>query len=277
MSETDTSRNGTGNMGHTSEQTDPACCPVVELRQYTLKPGRRDELITLFERHFLEGQEQYNMQILGQFRRRTAPDQFVWLRGFSDMEVRRQALQGFYGGPIWQEHCAAANATMLDSDNVLLLKPARVTSGLRGDSSRRPALDAQDPAGDLVIATIYTFNAPVENPFIEFFETQIIPVLGVAGAALLGYYVTEPAENTFPQLPVRADGHVFVWFASFADEQAYAAYQAALTDSQVWITSLAPTLQRWLAGPEEVLELAPTRRSLVRHRTEEQRAGIGAP
>lgn len=79
MSEIDASRNGAGKVGDMLEHADPVCCPVVELRQYTLKPGRRDDLITLFERYFLEGQEQYGMQILGQFRRRTDPDHFVWL------------------------------------------------------------------------------------------------------------------------------------------------------------------------------------------------------
>jgi hypothetical protein len=31
----------------------PSSHPVVELRQYTLKSGRRDELIEIFERHFI--------------------------------------------------------------------------------------------------------------------------------------------------------------------------------------------------------------------------------
>lgn len=266
MSEMRRSRNGGIDARHTQEFASPVSCPIVELRQYTLKPGRRDELIALFERQFLEGQEQYGMQILGQFRRRTHPDQFVWLRGFPDMDVRRQALQSFYSGPIWQAHGRAANATMLDSDNVLLLKPARATSGLRSDSSHRPAMDAQDSVGGLVLATIYAFDAPVESRCVECFETQIAPVLGTAGAALLGYYVTEPAENTFPALPVRDGEHVFVWFASFADEEAYAAYQTALTANPTWTTSLVPALPRWLSRPEEVLELVPTRRSFVRHR-----------
>lgn len=248
-----------------AERAAPECCPVVELRQYTLKPGRRDDLIALFEQHFLEGQEQYSMRILGQFRRCAIPDQFVWLRGFSDMEARREALAGFYGGPVWREHRATANDTMLDSDNVLLLKPARATSGLRLDSSRRPALDAPETDGGIVIATIYAFDAPVDNAFIEFFETRIAPAIQSAGASLLGYYVTEPAENNFPQLPVREGEHVFVWSASFADEAAYAAYQTALAGSEEWNASLAPALREWLAKPEEVLELAPTRRSLLRH------------
>ena len=31
------------------------CCPVIELRQYVMKPGRCDDLIALFEEHFIEG------------------------------------------------------------------------------------------------------------------------------------------------------------------------------------------------------------------------------
>ena len=232
MTEVHSEREREGQAQHTKDAADPVCCPVVELRQYTLKPGRRDELITLFEHHFLEGQEQYGMQILGQFRRRTDPDQFVWLRGFPDMEERRRALQGFYSGPIWQEHRRAANDTMRDSDNVLLLKPVRIASGLHGDPANRPAMDGEGEAGGMVIATVYGFEEPVESQFVECFETQIVSVLCEAGATFLGYYVTEPAENTFPQLPVREGEHVFVWFASFASERAYTAYQGAVTTNQ---------------------------------------------
>jgi hypothetical protein len=267
MSETRASRNEEEG-GHTAGQTPPVCCTVLELRQYTLKPERRDELIALFERHFLEGQEQYGMQILGQFRHRSNPDLFVWLRGFSDMQARQQTLQGFYGGPIWQAHSSAANATMLDSDNVLLLKPVHPTSGVRGDSSTRPAMDAQEGTGGMVIATIYAFDEPVDAHFIEFFEGQMVPLLSAAGAVLLGYYVTEPAQNTFPALPVREGEHVFVWFASFADEEAYATYRTAFSANEARIISLAPTSQGWPVKQEEVLELLPTRRSFLRHRLE---------
>jgi hypothetical protein len=31
--------------------------PIVELRQYTLRPGQRDVLIDLFDREFVESQE----------------------------------------------------------------------------------------------------------------------------------------------------------------------------------------------------------------------------
>jgi hypothetical protein len=47
---------------------DARSCPVIELRQYTLKPGQRDTLIDLFDRHFVESQEAVGMTIIGQFR-----------------------------------------------------------------------------------------------------------------------------------------------------------------------------------------------------------------
>ena len=49
------------------------CCTVVELRQYTLHPSRRDDLIDLFDREFVETQEAAGMHIVGQFREPRRP------------------------------------------------------------------------------------------------------------------------------------------------------------------------------------------------------------
>ncbi|WP_199486585.1 NIPSNAP family protein [Actinomadura logoneensis] len=77
---------------------------MIELRRYTLRPGRRDELIELFDREFVEPQEEAGTVVFGQFRDMDDPDRFVWLRGFRDMAVRRDALTAFSGGPVWAEH-----------------------------------------------------------------------------------------------------------------------------------------------------------------------------
>jgi NIPSNAP len=112
--------------GENSKQVRPSrlCCPVVELRQYTLHPGKRDVLIDLFDREFIEPQEALGIKVIGQFRDLDRSDRFVWLRGFHDMTSRAKALTDFYSGPVWKAHREAANATMIDSDNVLLLRPA---------------------------------------------------------------------------------------------------------------------------------------------------------
>lgn len=250
----------------TSAQAEGVCCPIIELRHYLHHPGRREEFITLFDEYFIEEQERYGALIPGQFRDRTNPDRFVWLRGFRDMQTRRTALHDFYHvSPLWHTHRTEANDTISDVSNVFLLRPARVATGFCFDPANRPARDAPEVAGGIIIATIYAFDALVDSHFVAFFESTMIPLLRQAGATLLGHFVTEPAENTYPELPVREGENVFVWFASFADEAAYKSYHSVLAQSQEWITSIVPVLQTWGASLEETLELLPTRRSLLRH------------
>ena len=146
----------------------PLCCPVVELRQYTLHPGKRDVLIELFDREFVETQEEVGMKIIGQFRDLDHQDRFVWLRGFRDMTSRAKALNDFYGGPVWKAHRDAANATMIASDNVLLLRPAHPTFGFSLENFKRASVGPM--THEHVIATIYYFAGPVATDFIHFFE-----------------------------------------------------------------------------------------------------------
>src|SRR5437016_8439463 len=55
-------------MENPDSQPPQTCCPIVELRQYTLHPGQRDVLIDLFDREFVESQEALGMKVIGQFR-----------------------------------------------------------------------------------------------------------------------------------------------------------------------------------------------------------------
>src|SRR5438094_1514573 len=236
-------------------------CPVVELRQYTLHPGMRDTLIELFDREFVESQEALGMKIIGQFRDADNPNRFVWLRGFRDMPSRAEALKSFYSGPVWKAHSKAANATMIDSDNVLLLCPARPTSGFSFKNSQRPALGTSDIPKELIVATIYYFSAPSDVDFADFFERSMKPVLRDSGASILAYFITEGSENTFPALPVREGERVFVWFSRFRDEAAYEDHAIALARSPGWRRAVSEALPNRLKGSPEVLRLFPTARS----------------
>jgi hypothetical protein len=76
-----------------------------------------------------------------------------------DMPSRAQALKDFYGGPVWKAHREAANATMIDSDNVLLLHPATPTSGFSLGNKERPRVGASEARSELIVATIYYNDA----------------------------------------------------------------------------------------------------------------------
>jgi hypothetical protein len=235
--------------------------PIVELRRYTLHPGRRDELIELFEREFIESQEAVGIQVLGQFYDLEDPNQFVWLRGFNDMDARRASLNAFYGGPIWKMHRDAANATMIDSDNVLLLRLAHPTSGFTFKNGKRPVRGGHAFRDGLVVAMIYYLNKSVTSDFIHYFENTIHPELMEADISVLGYFVTEDSHNTFPQLPVREGETVFVWFAGFQDQDSYDSRFAKLEKSTLWRDEISRFLKRHLKGKPEILRLAPTPRS----------------
>ncbi|MBI3676232.1 MAG: NIPSNAP family protein [Proteobacteria bacterium] len=221
---------------------------IVELRQYTLKSGARDTLIALFEREFVESQEAAGMTLIGQFTDADNPDRFVWLRGFADMESRAEALASFYGGCVWKANREAANATMIDSDNVLLLRPAWKDSNFANDGARAPRGTTATPPG-FVTATICSFDRGVTDAFIESFRDTMPARISAAGAKFLAALATEPSPNTFPALPVREGEHVFLWFSLFGNAD------------NAQPVSLSMALQRSLSKPVEILRLYPTPRS----------------
>lgn len=242
----------------------PADCAVIELRQYTLNPGARETLIELFDREFVETQEAVGAAVIGQFRDLDRPDCFVWLRGFADMHARRQALTAFYGGPVWKAHRDAANATMVDSDDVLLLRPAWPGAGFDTGSRQRPAVGSDAVREELVIARIYSLDAPVDAALVEWFRQEAVSFFEELGAKTTAVLVTGKAPNDFTALPVREGEDVLAWFARFDDQAAYARFFDAVTQSRRWNEQLLPVLQKRLRGRPPLLRLMPTARSLLR-------------
>jgi hypothetical protein len=252
---------GVSGARETAEGAARVYSPIVELRQYTLHSGARDVLIDLFDREFIESQEALGIEVIGQFRTPDDPDRFIWLRGYRDMASRKRALEAFYGGPVWQTHRQAANATMIDSDNVLLLRPARANLAFTLGSGPRPAAGDCAPPGTLVAATIYFLRAPAGKGFAEFFERTVRAALIRAGATVLGCFVTEDAPNNFPALPVREGERVFVSFLGFANPAAHEAHLACLARSEQWNGEIARELKLHMERAPEHWRLSPTARS----------------
>lgn len=229
--------------------------PVVDLRQYTTRPGQRDELIEVFDAEFVEGQEADGMHQLGQFRDLDRPDRFVWLRGFPDLESRGPALAAFYGGPVWKEHGPRANPTMLDSDNALLVRPVVTRPGYPSLDSPRPGV-----VPPTVVAGAVYHRSDENDGLPELFAELVEPVLRDTGASPVVVYETIVAENNFPALPLR-DEIVLAWLAVLDDDAAYDAHRDALNRSRAWNRTVLPELERRFAAPAQELRLRPTARS----------------
>ncbi|MFD3915938.1 NIPSNAP family protein [Streptomyces sp. NPDC058603] len=241
---------------------DPAdTIAVIELRQYTLRPGRRDELIELFDREFVETQEEAGMFVLGQFRDLDDPDRFVWLRGFRDMAARHHALTAFYNGPAWAEHGPQANATMLDSDDVLLLRPLSDENGFALSPSRRPRFGTLAP-DRFVSATVWSFP-PGRSDGVALIRDGLLPALHSTGPAPLVALTTETAHNTFPRLPIRSGENVAAVFTSYPAESTCRQHLADVLAHPLVRDEILPGIEREQTTAPRILRLAPTGRSVL--------------
>jgi hypothetical protein len=161
---------------------------VVELRQYTMKPGGREVLTGMFERIFIREQAACGLHVLGVFADADRPDRFVWLRGCRDMAARGLGMHAFYDGPVWRHHRAAANATMVDASYVLMLKPVT-------------AWPAWPRDGEAATWTATVFRLAAEP------DDVLRQRLRASGLAWLE---TEPADNNFPRHAMRRGEWVVV-------------------------------------------------------------------
>jgi hypothetical protein len=229
---------------------------VFELRQYTLYRGQRETLISLFEENFIEPQEIVGAHVVASFRDLDDPDRFVWLRGFQDMRARKQSLEAFYGSsPAWNAHKKQANATMIDSDNVLLLGPLSVSSQLpdEGQSSSESEV--------VYGMTIYYLGDVNTTHFAEFFNCTMLPHLNVLGADPIAILASNELPNNFPRLPIRENDHVFLWMARWPNERIHQSFSAQLRAWSGWRDTAPKTVLPALMRKPEQLRLTPTTRS----------------
>lgn len=226
---------------------------VIELRQYKIVHGKRDAMIALFEREFVDSQEKLGIRLIGQYRDLDDPDRFTWVREFPGMAARAEALNAFYFGPAWQAHRAEANPMLDDNDNVLLLRPAAAGTGF-GPAERREG--AGTPG--IMVATIhYLWKEPTEG-FAAFFQATMRPLLEAAGLPVIAAFVPERAANNFPRLPIREGEKLFVWFTRAGDETSHAHAVAQLGQSTAWRASVTPLLDDFEERPAQILHLKPT-------------------
>jgi hypothetical protein len=230
---------------------------VFELRQYTLRGGRRDTLISLFENHFIESQDAVGADVIGVFRDLDDPDRLVWIRGFRDMSVRRKALGSFYNGPVWHSYGPAANATMIDSDNVLLLRPASTGQGFGEFTTKSTG------AGAMFGADIYYLDTAPVAQFSQFFDSILLPQFTAAGAQLVARLVTEEAKNDSP-LPVREHDRTYVCLTRWSNLEAHGAFVRRYATLHGWRDSATEAILPALMRKPERLRLEPTARSPLR-------------
>jgi hypothetical protein len=211
---------------------------VIELRRYTIKKGEREHFAQYFDTYFPEVLEQLGTIIFGEFFERKNPSAFTWIRGFHSMDDRAIANAVFYYGPVWKEHKSTMNNLLIDSDNVLLLRPLTPERGLIILPAVDPITEVNDARG-IAVAQIFAVQA---NSVEEF---------------------AKEAEATFasyPQLPIRTDGPYLVWLGILKDNQMLKNEFTPLAERSLPALSATGLIR----GTPELVVLDPTHRSRLR-------------
>jgi len=236
---------------------------VIEFRRYTTKEGEREHFGTYFENYFPEAFQQMGAIAFGQFFERKNPVGFTWMRGFKNMDARAVVNAGFYYGPLWREHSLTMNSLMVDSTNVLLLRPLTPERGVTVLPSVDPVVEAKGAQG-VIVAQIFAVKPNSVEAFAQQAEATFASYRA-AGGREAGVLVTLDVPNNFPQLPVRTDGPYLVWLGIMKDNQILDSKFSPLVERSLQSLSATNLLR---AAPELVI-LDPTPRSRLRWLSQE--------
>jgi len=98
--------------------------PVLEIRQYRIRPGLRARFAEFFATRALPAQLRYDIPVYGQFEDLDDANNYVFLRGFADLRARDCLKAAFYQSKLWLEELQDDAFSMIeDYSNVVLVAP----------------------------------------------------------------------------------------------------------------------------------------------------------
>lgn len=199
---------------------------IIDLRDYTLKPDTRDHFIERCESIIFPEQKHLGATILGSFHDAENPNGVVWLRAMPDMAERKRIMTAFYSkGEVWKANRREVNSWIVDSDNVLLV---------------RPFSDLMKPATSNSIVAMYTCLR--QEPFnVDQDLNDVSEAISAVGGRLLAKLITDSSKNNYPLHPIRTGEFGFVVLASFDSEHYQPLGLASIIERK-----LIPSQQSWL-------------------------------
>jgi hypothetical protein len=93
-----------------------------ELRQYRVKPERRDEWVKLMEERIIPFQIAQGMVVLGSFVGEQKEDLYVWIRRFDSEEQREALYAKVYQSDTWQNEISPLVGEMLDRERTVVTR-----------------------------------------------------------------------------------------------------------------------------------------------------------
>ena len=95
---------------------------LFELRQYRVRPGRRDEWVRLMDDVIIPFQVAKGMTIVGTFVAEEDPDLYVWIRRFQDESERQRLYEAVYESEHWKTAIAPRTAALLGDERMMVTR-----------------------------------------------------------------------------------------------------------------------------------------------------------
>jgi hypothetical protein len=93
-----------------------------ELRQYRVKPEKREEWVELMEKEIIPFQIAQGMVVIGSFVGEQEEDLYVWIRRFEN-EAQREALyQRVYESDYWKNEISPRVGDILDRERIVVTR-----------------------------------------------------------------------------------------------------------------------------------------------------------
>lgn len=99
-----------------------ATAALLELRQYRVLPGRRDEWVKLMDEVVVPFQIAKGMVIIGTFIADEDPDLYVWIRRFENEDERQQLYAAVYESEELKSDIAPRTAALLGDERMTVTR-----------------------------------------------------------------------------------------------------------------------------------------------------------
>lgn len=166
---------------------------VIELRNYTIRRDQLSKFVEFMNRIIIPRQESQRGYVLNQFGLKGSDNNYVWMRGFHDMQTRSQFLKDFYSSEYWKQHRQETNSMLVNIEYIYLLRPLLIkdqTVDLEGSVSR----DELKQTKDIAVINFYTTNQK-RYQLIDLFTHEYLPALRKAGISDVQLWISEMATN----------------------------------------------------------------------------------
>jgi hypothetical protein len=93
-----------------------------ELRQYRVKPEKREQWVKLMEEKIIPFQISQGMVVVGSFIGQEEDDLYVWIRRFESEDERKALYQKVYESDYWNDECKPGCDDMLDRTKIVVTR-----------------------------------------------------------------------------------------------------------------------------------------------------------